>query len=67
MTKEITDTVARFGGEEFAAILPGTNIDQSVSICKKIRINVEGLKFDIPEESVRFTISIKVLNIVGNL
>ncbi len=62
--KRETDTVARFGGEEFTAILPGTNIDQSASIAEKIRIAVEDLKLNIPEEIVRFTISIGVSNIV---
>ncbi|HEX5338888.1 MAG TPA: diguanylate cyclase, partial [Gallionella sp.] len=41
-----TDLVARFGGEEFIAVLPETSIEHARAIAEKMRHNVECL--DIP-------------------
>jgi diguanylate cyclase (GGDEF)-like protein len=38
-----TDLVARFGGEEFIAVLPETNIEYAEAIAEKMRSNVESL------------------------
>ena len=35
------DLASRWGGEEFIILLPNTNMDASVSIAEKIRINIE--------------------------
>lgn len=37
------DNVVRFGGEEFAVLLPETNIDGGLIIAEKIRGNIEAL------------------------
>lgn len=38
-------TVARYGGDEFVAILPDTKLDEGVRICEEIRKAVEGTTF----------------------
>jgi diguanylate cyclase len=38
------DTAARFGGEEFAVILPQTGLSDAVNLANKIRMNVESKK-----------------------
>ena len=38
-------TVARYGGDEFVAILPDTKLEDGVRICEEIRKAVEGATF----------------------
>jgi diguanylate cyclase (GGDEF)-like protein len=38
-----TDVVARIGGEEFAAILPGDSLEEAAVVAEKLRSGVEGL------------------------
>jgi diguanylate cyclase (GGDEF)-like protein len=42
--KRPTDFIARWGGEEFAVILPGTDINNAVNIAESIRLKVENLE-----------------------
>jgi diguanylate cyclase (GGDEF)-like protein len=35
------DLLARFGGEEFAVLLPGTNTDEAVAIAERLRASVQ--------------------------
>ncbi len=37
------DLICRYGGEEFAAILPGTDAEGAAAIAEKIRLNIEAL------------------------
>ena len=46
--KRPTDLVARFGGEEFAVILPHTSVENAESMAEKLRAAVEML--NIPHE-----------------
>jgi diguanylate cyclase (GGDEF)-like protein/putative nucleotidyltransferase with HDIG domain len=56
------DVPARFGGEEFAILLPETDTDQALEIAERIRGAVAGKMFDIQaaSEPVRVTISMGV-------
>jgi len=54
------DLVARFGGDEFAAILPETNEDRSTHLAEEIRRKIEAVKLDDLASGARFTISIGV-------
>ncbi len=53
-----SDIVCRFGGEEFMILLPDTNLEGAMQIAQKIREVVEGVKFDIDEKTISYTVSI---------
>lgn len=53
-----TDIIGRVGGEEFAAILPKTELLQSLQIAERLRKAVELLPLKINEDKIKVTISI---------
>lgn len=56
-----SDVVSRFGGEEFALLLPFTDRDGALKIAEKIRINVQNKKITIDDnKTLQFTISLGV-------
>ena len=53
------DTIARFGGEEFVALLPGVDHDEATYLGERVRAAVEAAEFEIaPGKSLRCTISV---------
>lgn len=55
------DIVARFGGEEFVAMLPGTDAREATYLAERVRAAVEAHEFDIDDgRTVRCTVSIGV-------
>src|SRR5581483_6863387 len=56
------DVPARFGGEEFAILLPETSSEQALEIAERIRRAVAARAFDVPaaSEPVRVTVSLGV-------
>jgi len=54
----LSDTVSRYGEEEFAIILPNTNEKGAIVIAEKLRSNVEDFKFK--KESFSVTISLGI-------
>ncbi|MBR58532.1 MAG: hypothetical protein CMH54_10985 [Myxococcales bacterium] len=44
-----TDVVARYGGEEFVALLPGTDMDDSLQVAEQLRESVELTPFVGPD------------------
>ncbi len=58
-----TDMVSRYGGEEFAVLLPGTNVSGAGVIAENIRRAVEQHGFKSTQEKVSVTASIGVASI----
>lgn len=54
------DVPGRFGGEEFAVILPQTEVDQAYHIAERLRKHVENNPVSYEGHRLRFTISIGV-------
>lgn len=54
------DVPGRFGGEEFAVILPQTEIDQAYQIAERLRKYIENNPVSYEGHRLRFTISIGV-------
>ncbi|MBS1158138.1 MAG: hypothetical protein H6R15_557 [Proteobacteria bacterium] len=55
------DVVARLGGEEFAVLLPGSDLSQAVGVAERIRKLIEvGEVQSLDHGSFRFTVSIGV-------
>lgn len=54
------DSAARFGGEEFALVLPESTLVQAVQVAERIRVNASALTFPPPLQNLRITISFGV-------
>ncbi len=52
-----SDIVGRYGGEEFAAILPGCDLDQAVSIMDELREGFAGIDFHAGDATFSATFS----------
>ena len=62
-----SDLVARFGGEEFALILPDTSTEEAMQIAERVRAAIESTHIQVdPETSqeVRITISLGVTSLL---
>lgn len=55
-----TDTLARFSGEEFTILLPGTTLKGAENVAEKIRLAVEGCSFTGQLEDIQITASFGV-------
>ncbi len=56
------DTAARYGGDEFVVLLPETDPTGAYVLAEKIRIGVHDLSLDLPDESVRPSLSVGVVS-----
>ncbi len=61
----VGDIIARWGGEEFVAILLGANEEQAKKKAEEIRLEVEKIVFDEPED-LKVTISIGLSEFNGD-
>ena len=52
------DIVCRFGGEEFVAILPDTDIQPAMEVAQRLRQNVETSSLPVEGKQLKYTISI---------
>jgi len=58
-----TDVVSRYGGEEFAVLLPSTDLDGAMQAAEQIRFRIETHVFHLGSRSARVTVSIGVASL----
>lgn len=54
------DSVGRYGGEEFAVVLPHTDLGQAQILAERLRAVIEGHAFELEDGQVRLTVSIGI-------
>ncbi len=54
------DIPCRYGGEEFAVILPGTNLPLAVSVANRLRNSIMSTPVDLGDEQIEYTASMGV-------
>lgn len=54
------DVVARLGGEEFAALLPSTDLEGAFKLAERFRIAVESQRVMVGSQEIRYTVSVGV-------
>jgi diguanylate cyclase len=52
-----SDFIARFGGEEFVALMPETSAEEAKLVAEKLRVKVESSPYNFKKEPVQITIS----------
>lgn len=56
----VYDTAARYGGDEFVAVIPGASQSEAEAVAERIRDSVEKSRFSEKMENVRLTVSIGI-------
>ncbi|ACL04664.1 diguanylate cyclase [Desulfatibacillum aliphaticivorans] len=59
------DMIFRYGGEEFAVILPDTDLEHAKRACERFRESVQEHVMDAKVKQVKITISIGIANMPG--
>ncbi|MGK2951333.1 MAG: diguanylate cyclase [Thiobacillus sp.] len=54
------DMAVRYGGEEFAILLPNTSLDQAVSVAERLRQEVEKMPIQAPDEKLLPSITLSL-------
>lgn len=57
------DCVARYGGEQFAVVLPHTDVDMAQALAERIRAEVERRAFEVEKGQVRITVSLGIASL----
>jgi diguanylate cyclase (GGDEF)-like protein len=57
-----TDTASRFGGDEFAVLLPGASPEIAEAVVKRVRHNVFKTTLDLRSRMIRCSVSIGMVN-----
>ncbi len=62
------DLVGRIGGEEFAILLPETDLHQAMRVSERLRLAVESARVMTPEEpqQIRITVSVGVVSLLAS-
>ena len=59
-TLRTSDIFARFGGEEFAALLPASDITGSTTLAERLRVAIAEMSVDSPAGLISLTVSIGI-------
>jgi two-component system cell cycle response regulator len=62
-----TDCVARYGGEEFIAVLPETDIEQSLIPTTRLKDTIQQASYNWEEETISITVSIGIACITTDM
>lgn len=60
-----SDTIARFGGEEFAVLLPDTNRLDAAVLAERIRMTIEKGQITVGEARIQVTVSIGIATLAA--
>lgn len=61
-----TDFIARFGGEEFVALMPETDSEHARQVAEKLRQKIESSPFNFKREPVQITMSVGISEFAAN-
>ena len=59
------DLLARFGGEEFIALLPQTDLQAAMEVAERMRSRIEDSQIKVPNSSFNLTTSFGVVEMIG--
>ena len=57
------DSVGRYEGEQFAVVLPHTDVEMAQGLAERIRANIERHAFEVKDGQVRLTVSIGIASL----
>lgn len=60
-----SDSIGRYGGEEFGVLLPETDAEGARIICERIRESIEQSLVQTSAASIRYTVSIGIAQLTG--
>lgn len=58
-----TDVLARWGGDEFVVLFPGTELESAVAVAERIRKSIENIRFIYQRQEICMTVSIGVTEV----
>lgn len=61
-----TDFLARFGGEEFVMLLPGTNAEETFTLVEQLRTRIQDCGFHYKGHDVKITVSCGISSFQGD-